>query len=223
MTDQAAAGRALAELKALGVGLSIDDFGTDYSSLAYLQRLEVHRLKIDMSFVRDMTQNRNSAAIVRAIVALGHSLGLEVVAEGVEEAGQAHYLRTLRCDAMQGFLVSHPLPAEGIESFLRDYRSPHAPTDAEGRPTLLLVDDDPGVLAALKRLLRRENYRILVADSGAAGLALLAEHDVGVIVCDQRMPGMSGSEFLARAQHAPARGAHPAFRLHRSRQPRRSG
>ena len=200
MADRERALAVLAELRTLGVGLSLDDFGTDYSSLTYLQKLEVHKLKIDMSFVRLMTTDSNSAAIVRAIVALGHSLGLRVVAEGVEEAGQARYLRSLQCDMMQGYLVSHPLPAAEMEAFLAAFSPARVPVEAEDTATLLLVDDEPGVLAALKRLLRRENYRVLAAESGEAGLALLAEHEVGVILTDQRMPGMSGTEFLARAR-----------------------
>ena len=114
--------RSLSQLKEMGVRISIDDFGTGYSSLAYLQQLEVHKLKIDMSFVRDMTSNRGNASIVKAIIALGHSLGLEVVAEGVEEAEQASYLRSLQCDAIQGYLISRPMPAEDMAGFLASYR-----------------------------------------------------------------------------------------------------
>lgn len=200
MTDREQAFKSLAELKSLGVCISIDDFGTGYSSLAYLQKLEVHKLKVDMSFVRDMTTNSGNASIVRAIIALGHSLGLEVIAEGVEEAGQARYLRSLQCDVMQGYLVSRPLPETEMTRFLMSFRPPEIPVADAAQATLLLVDDEPGVLSALKRLLRRENYRILTASSGEEGLALLAEHEVGVILTDQRMPGMSGTEFLARAR-----------------------
>lgn len=121
MADREHSVRLLAELRRLGVRLSIDDFGTGYSSLAYLQQLEVHKLKVDMSFVRDMTTNAGNASIVRAIVALGHSLGLEVVAEGVEAVGQARYLRSLHCDTMQGYLVSRPLPADEMGVFLRAF------------------------------------------------------------------------------------------------------
>jgi diguanylate cyclase (GGDEF)-like protein/PAS domain S-box-containing protein len=124
MVDRDRSFRSLADLKALGVRLSIDDFGTGYSSLAYLQQLEVHKLKVDMSFVRDMMQNAGNASIVKAVIALGHSLGLEVIAEGVEDPEQARYLRSLQCDVMQGYLVSRPLPAEQMTSFLASYRGP---------------------------------------------------------------------------------------------------
>ena len=121
MLDRDRSLQSLAELKALGVRLSIDDFGTGYSSLAYLQQLEVHKLKVDMSFVRDMTTNSGNASIVRAVVAMGHSLGLEVVAEGVETQEQAVYLRQLHCNAIQGYLVSRPLPAEQMTAFLQAF------------------------------------------------------------------------------------------------------
>ena len=121
MLDRDRSLQSLAELKALGVRLSIDDFGTGYSSLAYLQQLEVHKLKVDMSFVRDMTTNRGNASIVRAVVAMGHSLGLEVVAEGVETPDQAGHLRRLHCNAMQGYLVSRPLPAEQMTAFMQTF------------------------------------------------------------------------------------------------------
>jgi CheY-like chemotaxis protein len=200
MVDREKSFQSLADLKALGVRLSIDDFGTGYSSLAYLQQLEVHKLKVDMSFVRDMTTNSGNASIVKAVIALGHSLGLEVIAEGVEEPGQARYLRSLGCDVMQGYLVSRPLPAEEMTRFLESFQPPSIEVADSALSTLLLVDDEPSVLSSLKRLLRRENYRILAADSGEAALKLLAENEVGVILTDQRMPGMTGTELLARAR-----------------------
>ncbi len=104
MRDREQAFQSLAALpRALGVRLSIDDFGTGYSSLTYLQRIEVHTLKIDLSFVRDMTTNPSNAAIVKAIVALGHSMGLDIIAEGVETHAQADALRALSCDVMPGY------------------------------------------------------------------------------------------------------------------------
>jgi len=123
MADRDQSFKSLAELKALGVRLSIDDFGTGYSSLAYLQQLEVHKLKIDLSFVRDMMTNSGNASIVKAIIALGHSLGLEVIAEGVEMPEQEEHLRQLGCDVIQGYLVSRPIPADEMTQFLDACRS----------------------------------------------------------------------------------------------------
>lgn len=122
LADRDQSFKTLSELKALGVRLSIDDFGTGYSSLAYLQQLKVHKLKIDLSFVRDVTTNSGNASIVKAVIALGHSLGLEVIAEGVEEDVQARYLHSLQCDVIQGYLISRPLPAEDMTHFLQTYR-----------------------------------------------------------------------------------------------------
>jgi len=121
MLDREKSFQSLADLKALGVRLSIDDFGTGYSSLAYLQQLEVHKLKVDMAFVRDMTTNSGNASIVKAVIALGHSLGLEIIAEGVETAEQARQLRTLQCDVIQGYLISKPLPADDMTRFLGSF------------------------------------------------------------------------------------------------------
>jgi len=118
MLNRDAAIQALAELRSLGVRLSIDDFGTGYSSLAYLRDLKVHKLKVDMAFVRDITTNAGNALIVKAIIAMGHGLGLEVIAEGVETEAQAAHLRQLGCDSIQGYLISAPLSADGITDFL---------------------------------------------------------------------------------------------------------
>lgn len=122
MADRDQSFKSLAEIKALGVRLSIDDFGTGYSSLAYLQQLEVHKLKVDMSFVRDMLTNSGNASIVKAVIALGHSLGLEIIAEGVEEEEQAVHLRALQCDVIQGYLISRPLPTDEMTRFLEAFR-----------------------------------------------------------------------------------------------------
>lgn len=136
MSNLTSAVESLSELKALGVRLSIDDFGTGYSSLAYLQQLAVHKLKIDISFVRKILVNSGDALIVQAVIALGHSLGLEIIAEGVEELAQAKYLRFLQCDVMQGYLVSKPLPVNEIEAFLNSYEPLVIPIDDEGSCTV---------------------------------------------------------------------------------------
>ena len=121
MSDREQAIKSLAALRDLGVRLSIDDFGTGYSSLAYLQQIEVHKLKVDISFVRDITTNSSNASIVRAIIALGHSLGLEIIAEGVDAPEQAAYLLELGCDEMQGFLISRGLPVPEITDFMTGF------------------------------------------------------------------------------------------------------
>ena len=105
-------------LKARGVGFSLDDFGTGFSSLSYLKRLPLDQLKIDQSFVRDVLTDPNDAAIARTVVSLGQTLGLSVIAEGVETEGQRAFLAGIGCQAYQGYLFSRPVPAAQIEKIL---------------------------------------------------------------------------------------------------------
>ena len=118
MRDAAAATEILAELVGIGIRISIDDFGTGYSSLNYLKQFPVRKLKIDQSFVSDIGKHEEDAAIARAIIHLGHSLGMKVVAEGVETETQLAILKSLDCDEIQGFLFSRPMPAKDFARFL---------------------------------------------------------------------------------------------------------
>jgi diguanylate cyclase (GGDEF)-like protein/PAS domain S-box-containing protein len=119
-TDEAA--RTLSRLKSLGLRLSIDDFGTGYSSLAYLRRFPLDTLKIDRSFVNEVTTNADGANITRAVIGMSHNLGLRVVAEGVETEAQLAFLYAAGCGEMQGYYFSRPLPAEESLQWLRDIR-----------------------------------------------------------------------------------------------------
>jgi len=109
----------LNEFAERGIIMAIDDFGTGYSSLAYLKHLPIQRLKLDRSFVKDIESDQNDAAICSATVALGHNLGLEIVAEGVETIAQRDFLAELGCDVLQGYLYSRPLPATEIIAYLQ--------------------------------------------------------------------------------------------------------
>jgi EAL domain-containing protein (putative c-di-GMP-specific phosphodiesterase class I) len=123
MDDAEQAVRILSELKALGLGISVDDFGTGYSSLAYLQRFPIDQLKIDRSFVKDITLGAESASIVHSIVGLARNLRLQTVGEGVETTQQRDFLRSAGCDLMQGFLFSRPLPAPEFLALVQAHRA----------------------------------------------------------------------------------------------------
>ena len=110
--------RTLYDLKKLGIRISLDDFGTGHSSLSYLKRFPIDTLKIDQSFVRDITHDPDTAAIVSAIIAMAHSLRLKVVAEGVEFTEQSAFLKRYGCDQMQGYLLKAPVPAERFPEVL---------------------------------------------------------------------------------------------------------
>ena len=198
MHDVAAAIRATSQLKALGVRISLDDFGTGYSSLAYLSRFPIDVVKIDQSFVTDITSNPTNAAIAQATIAMSHKLGKSVLAEGVENEEQMHYLKRCECDEMQGYHFSKPLAAADVASLLRHGTTMTLRRDQTA--AVLFVDDEAHILAAIRRALRREGYRLLVASSASEAFSVLATHEVQLIVSDQQMPGMTGTEFLARAK-----------------------
>ncbi len=113
----------LQTIRDMGVAIAIDDFGTGYSSLAYLAKLPVQTLKIDRAFIITMLKDPNAMLLVQTMISLAHSLGLKVVAEGVDEEEQAKMLRLMKCDEMQGYLFSKPVPAEQIERFLREKKA----------------------------------------------------------------------------------------------------
>ncbi len=202
MQDLERATSVLDALKRLGTSLSMDDFGTGYSSLSYLKRFPFDKLKIDQAFVREITTDPDSAAIVRAVIAMAHSLRLKVIAEGVETEGQLRYLDSLGCDEMQGYYFSRPVPAGEFEQLLRDGRElriPDGNRDGSER-TLLVVDDDEEIVHSLQRMLALDGYTVLGATCAEKGFDLLAINRVPVVISDLRMPGMDGNEFLGRVK-----------------------
>ncbi len=120
MQDAKKTDNILTKLSAMGIQIAIDDFGTGYSSLSYLKKFPVDRLKIDQSFVREITSDYDDAEIARAIINLGHSLGLEIVSEGVENEAQLNLLREQGCDIIQGYLTGKPMSADDATQYLKD-------------------------------------------------------------------------------------------------------
>ncbi len=201
MQDPDAVAALLKRLKLLGVKLSLDDFGTGYSSLAYLSRFPIDVVKIDQSFVRDIITDPDAAGIVSTIIGLAQRMKLRTIAEGVETEAQLGFLRKLGCEVMQGYYFSRPVPEGEFTEMLRAGKClPAFTTEARRERTLLLVDDEVSILKALRRMLRNEGYRVLIAGSAREGLEILALNDVQVILSDQRMPEMTGTEFLSRVK-----------------------
>ncbi|MBI1773269.1 MAG: response regulator, partial [Burkholderiales bacterium] len=138
----------------------------------------------------------------RAVISMAHSLGITVIAAGVATEAQCTFLSDTMCDQIQGHFFAKPLDSEQMQLFLQEKPVLDKHLLRLGKPdrTLLLVDDEPNILNALKRLLRRDEYRILTADSGHEGLEILEKNRVDVIISDQRMPIMTGVDFLRNAK-----------------------
>ncbi|WP_297797670.1 EAL domain-containing protein [uncultured Marinobacter sp.] len=202
-TDQVIS--TLRAIRDLGVKVAIDDFGTGFSSLSYIKLLPASKIKIDRSFIKNVIKNRSDAAITQGVISMAHHLGLEVVAEGVETEAHAAFLRKHQCDLLQGFAYSRPIPFQKLLKYLHSHynQTPSISTGsdtAEETRTLLLLDDEANILRALTRVLRRDGYRILSTTSVHDAFDLLAQNHVQVIISDQRMPEMSGTEFFSQVK-----------------------
>ena len=188
-------------LRALGATLTVQDFGLGGLSFAALAQYPLDRLKIGRGFIRNVASDPRSAAIVRGIIAMGHRLGMKVTAKGVESEPELGFLRRNHCDFFLGHLFSPPLPVEELgELIRRRFLLPGAFAATRPERTLLLLDDEENMLRSLVRLFRRDGYHVLTASGVREAFDLLASNPVQVIVSDQRMPDMNGTEFLAKVR-----------------------
>ena len=182
------------QLRALGVRIALDDFGTGYSSLSQLQTLPIDTIKIDRSFLQNMESRPSSISLVNAIVALAHSLGMTVVAEGIETETQLEHLRSAGCDTGQGFLVAAPAPAHrAYDYFVQG-------NQVDGKQTILLVEDEEMVLKLVLRTLKKHGYHVLEARNARDALTICKKYgmSIDVLITDVRMPDLSGYD-LTRA------------------------
>ncbi|WP_129135860.1 EAL domain-containing protein [Luteimonas sp. YGD11-2] len=200
-TNTQAVYQAIAALRHEGVGLTLDNFGTGNASLGALVRYPADILKIDRSFINAAPAGSRETAIVRAMIAMGHQLGMKVIANGVETEAQLGFLRRADCDIFQGYLFGEAMSAEAAgQALRRRYLRAELFAATTTDRTLLLVDDEENVLRALVRLFRRDGYRILAAGNVRDAFGLLATNEVQVILSDQRMSEMDGTEFLGRVK-----------------------
>lgn len=202
--------RVLNTLRRSGVAVAMDDFGTGFSNLSHLASLPLDALKVDMRFVQGAVHNPADAAICRMTVELARALGLRCIVEGIETEGQLQLFNGLRCDMAQGWLFAKGLPPTELAAVLgRANLLPAGAAAPAATATrhLLLLDDEENVLRSLRRLFRTAGYRIHATTEPDEAFELLARHPVGVVVSDQRMPKMSGTDFLRRVKSL-----HPATR-----------
>ncbi|BDU17817.1 EAL domain-containing protein [Lysobacter auxotrophicus] len=201
VTDSHRVHDTLAGLRAMGATLTVQDFGLGGLSFAALGQYPLDRIKIDRSFIRNVASDPRSAAIVRGIIAMGHQLGMKVIAKGVESEAELGFLRRNHCDFFQGYLFSPSAPADQLGEVVRKrFLLPGAFAATRPERTLLLLDDEENVLRSLVRLFRRDGYHILTASSVREAFDLLASNTAQVILSDQRMADMSGTEFLTRVR-----------------------
>jgi diguanylate cyclase len=208
MADAEHAIACLRELKALGVRIEVDDFGTGYSSLAYLQKLPLDAVKIDRSFITPLFDDAGTSAIVRAAIELSHALGLETIAEGVEDQAVVEMLTAMGCDAAQGYVFARPMPADKLGLWL----AAHAKIDAAvsvvppmpaptraARGTVLVVDDEHPFRLSAHRILTAQGYTVLHAATASEALRLCATHhgEIDVVLTDLFLTDWQGHKLAA--------------------------
>ncbi len=214
MTDPALASRTLAGIKNLGVRVAIDDFGTGYSSLGYLNRLPLDEVKIDRSFTSRLLQDPQTSAIVRAAIDLSHALGLDAVAEGVEDAATLERLTLLGCDRVQGYFIARPMPADAVLPWLQRFIPvpqtavtapvkgliPSAIVHDATTSTVLVVDDEHSLRVATHRILSSQGYNVLHAATASEALRICTEQRgaIDLVVTDIFLTDWRGHELAGR-------------------------
>ena len=204
MEDRWGAATRLGELKALGVRLAVDDFGTGYSSLSYLSRFPVDVLKIDRSFIARMTGEPQNRRIVAAVLGLARGMGLEAVAEGVEELTHAETLAALGCDSAQGFAFSPPRPPAGIADMLDRPVVPSLGPAPRDEVRIFVCDDAPELRMLMRSFLDGEADLLVVGEAGdGAGLVqAVREAEADLILLDLSMPNVDGLEAIVALRGA---------------------
>jgi EAL domain-containing protein (putative c-di-GMP-specific phosphodiesterase class I) len=209
MQDPERALQAVEDVRRLGLMVSIDDYGTGYSSLGYLANLPLNAVKIDRQFVIPMTVDHRREAIVRATIALGHDLGFEVVAEGVEDRETYELLGALGCDLAQGYHLARPMPAADVSGWLAAWdpdaaaRSPKPslrPRSAimgSVSRQVLVADDEPAIVEMIRDILEEYGFHVVTAANGAEALRIVEERQPEVVLLDMNMPVLDGEGFVA--------------------------
>ena len=219
MADAEHAIACLRELKALGVRIEVDDFGTGYSSLAYLQKLPLDAVKIDRSFITPLFDDAGTSAIVRAAIELSHALGLETIAEGVEDQAVVEMLSAMGCDSAQGYVFARPMPADKLGFWLAAHTkaevavSPTPPTLVPtGLPggTVLVVDDEHPFRLSAHRILTAQGYKVLHAATASEALRLCAAHhgEIDLVLTDLHLTDWQGNKLAAHL-----RSMYPGLRV----------
>jgi diguanylate cyclase (GGDEF)-like protein len=214
MTDPAQASRTLAGIKKLGVRVAVDDFGTGYSSLSYLNELPLDEVKIDRSFISRLVTDPQTSSIVRAAVDLSHALGLDAVAEGVEDEATLERLTLLGCDRAQGYFIAKPMPADAVLPWLQRHvaaptvvhppqlapLSPAASVQIAHTSTVLVVDDEPALRVATHRILSNQGFNVLHAATASEAVRICAEQRgaIDLVVTDIFLTDWRGHELAGR-------------------------
>ncbi len=205
MQDTASSEATLRHLKSLGIGLALDDFGTGYSSLSYLKRFPFDRVKIDRAFVRDIVNDTEDAALCKTIITMAHSLGIMVIAEGVESEEQCAFLRKNMCDEIQGYLFSRPLPPPDIEILLREARClPAHLLDQQKNSRRLLLAESPQIpgLLAIAHTIMGEGGFIQTAQTGEQIMQLLGKRLFDLVILPPLLSDIDAPTLLQQIKMA---------------------